>query len=346
MDFSSLPRKINEISPKWARFCLNVEKYGNAYCKSNFTKGSNIAAVSGGADSTALLIICAILTKKSGGKLFCANLDHGLRPESAEESNFVADICKALDIPFYHEKTDAAAFAAQNGLGIEDAGRKLRYNFFARLKNKLGADYLLTAHHKGDLCEDIIMRISRGTGWPALGGMPAYDPRRKLLRPLMSCSKQNLMDFLKAHNCNWCEDESNKSNDWTRNRFRNNILPLLKNENPNLDESLSRLHEQAALDADFFESELKRIESEIIKDENNLIVPKCTINKLHPALRYRLFKRILDKLGPGQALFESIRILDSAITNKKTGKIFQFPGDKSAELKRNAIVFKPGPSDH
>lgn len=346
MSPKALPRNIQELSPKWAKFCLDIEKYGRSACSHNFSKSVSITAVSGGADSTALLLISSILARKSCGSVVCANLDHGLRPESADESSFVRTLCSELDIPFHHEQADTKAYAYQNGLGIEDAGRKLRYAFLARLKEEIGADYILTAHHLGDLSEDIIMRLARGTGWPALGGMPAYDSRRRLLRPLMGCTKQSLMDFLTEYRCNWCEDESNLSDEWTRNRFRNNILPLLRKENPSLDENLSRLHDQAALDADYFQHELRLLEKQTEKTEQQVLVPKRTIENLHPALRFRFFKYIIDELGPGQALYESIHALNAAFVDKRTGKVFQFPGGKSAELKRNAIVFKPGSSDH
>ncbi|WP_027179259.1 tRNA lysidine(34) synthetase TilS [Maridesulfovibrio bastinii] len=341
MDYSSLPRKIKELSSGWARFCLEVEKSGTKSCGKKFSEYTNIVAVSGGADSTALLLISELLARKSGGRVICASVDHGLRAESAEEVDFVAALCSELDITFRLLRTDAAEFARLNGIGIEEAGRKLRYDFFSGLREEFNAEFLLTAHHQGDLSEDIIMRMLRGTGWPALGGMPAYDSGRKLLRPLLNCSKKELINFLVEHGCEWREDKSNTDLNYTRNRIRNCILPLLIEENPNLESGLHRLHEQAELDADFFKSEIEKLVAGLESSGREIIVPKRTIANLHPALLCRFFKKILDNLGPGQALYESINMLVKAVAEKKTGKIFQFPGDKSAEIKRNSVVFKP-----
>lgn len=341
MDYKSLPRNIKNLPPKWARFCLDIEKFGELACGNNFTNKYNLVAVSGGADSTALLIISNLLARRSGGKIVCATVNHGLRPEAVNETQFVADLCSELSIPFKFLNVDVSNFAKSNGLGIEEAGRRLRYKFFTDLIQELDIDYLLTAHHAGDLGEDILMRLARGTGWPALGGMKVYDSKRKLLRPLLKFSKHEIKNFLRDLNCDWYEDKSNFSDNYTRNRIRNKIIPLLNSENPNIDSCFLRLREQADLDADFFNCELSKAEAEINCSELKTIVPKRTIESMHSALRCRLFKKILDKMGPGQALYENIKALDEAFDNRKTGKIFQFPGDKVAEITRNGIVFRP-----
>ncbi|NDV24503.1 tRNA lysidine(34) synthetase TilS [Desulfovibrio sp. JC022] len=336
----SLPKSIQELDPKLARFCLNIEKFGKQKSGKNFAAFPMLVGVSGGIDSTALLIIATLLARKSGGRVFCAHVDHGLREESAGDRIFVEDLCAMLDVPVEPLAADVAGYAAKNSMGLEEAGRIIRYDFFNQCLKKFKAEYLLLAHHVGDLSEDIVMRLIRGTGWPALAGMIAYDPKRKLLRPLLSTKKEDLENFLRSIGCPWREDESNHSDDYTRNRLRNNIMPLLNAENPNLGAGLIRLKNQAELDETYWDEKIADVSEYIESGENGEIFLPCSIlNKCHSALRLRIYKKILDGLGPGHALFDSIMQLDRAFSARKSGSTFQFPGNKVVKVNKAGLLF-------
>ncbi len=337
----SLPSKIQDLAPKQAKLCLDIEKFGKQKCGTNFAASHLLVGVSGGIDSTTLLIIATLLARKSGGRVFCAHVDHGLRDESGQDRIFVEELCQRMDVPFEVLKADVAGYAKQNSIGLEEAGRIIRYDFFKQCLKKFNADFLLTAHHLGDLSEDIVMRLLRGTGWPALAGMDAYDPARKLLRPLLSTKKEELENFLRSIGCPWREDKSNLSNAYTRNRVRNRILPLLNEENPSLGVGLVRLKHQAEIDEDFWsgqiEDALKQVES---AKSDEIFLPCSILNNCHSALRLRIYKKILDDLGPGHALFDSILQLDQAFLQRKTGLTFQFPGNKVVKLNKAGLLFK------
>ncbi|WP_027722725.1 tRNA lysidine(34) synthetase TilS [Maridesulfovibrio zosterae] len=337
----SLPASIQELGPKEARLCLEIEKFGNLKSGTNFAKMSMLVGVSGGIDSTALLIIATLLARKSGGRVFCAHVDHGLRKESTTDRKFVENLCKRLGIPCESHKANIASYAKINSMGLEEAGRIVRYDFFKQCLKKFDADLLLLAHHVDDLSEDVIMRLLRGAGWPALGGMDAYDPARKLLRPLLSTRKNKLESFLRSINCSWCEDQSNLSDQYTRNRVRNNLIPLLLEENPNLGAGLLRLKQQADLDADFWRDQLANF-FEYVENtsDGSFFVPCSILNKSHKALRVRIYKQLLDLLGSGHALSDSILQLDQGFLSQKSGSTYQFPGNKVVKISKKGLLFK------
>ncbi|WP_421901937.1 tRNA lysidine(34) synthetase TilS [Maridesulfovibrio sp.] len=336
----SLPTKIQELNPKQAKLCLDIEKFGKLKSSENFAAKNMLVGVSGGIDSTALLIIATLLAHKSGGRVFCAHVDHGLRDESAGDRAFVEELCAELGVPVESLKADVAGYAEQNSIGLEEAGRIIRYNFFKQCLKKFEADYLLLAHHIGDLSEDVIMRLIRGTGWPALAGMDAYDPARKLLRPLLSTKKEKLEDFLRSIDCSWREDETNNSDDYTRNRVRNRIMPLLYQENPSLGAGLVRLKSQAELDESFWDEQVAEALEHAQKTiDGGILLPCSILNKYHSALRLRIYKKILDDIGPGHALFDSILLLDQSFLARKSGSTFQFPGNKVVKVNKAGLLF-------
>ncbi|WP_319781209.1 tRNA lysidine(34) synthetase TilS [Maridesulfovibrio sp.] len=264
---------------------MNIEKFGKQKSGKDFTASTMLVGVSGGIDSTALLIIATLLARKSGGRVFCAHVDHGLRDESAGDGAFVKELCERLNVPVECLKADVKGYAEEHSIGLEEAGRIIRYDFFSSCLDKFGADFLLLAHHLGDLAEDVVMRLIRGTGWPALAGMDAYDPQRKLLRPLLSTDKRELETFLHAINCPWREDESNTSEAYTRNRIRNNIMPLLNEENPNLGAGLLRLKNQAELDEDFWKDQVTEILSLAEQNDNGIELSCSILNKMPSCIK-------------------------------------------------------------
>ncbi len=117
---NSLPKKIQELSPKLAKLCLDIEKYGKLKSGEEFASKSMLVGVSGGIDSTVLLIIATLLARKSGGRVFCAHIDHGLRKESPGDRAFVEELCAELDVPVKSIEADVAGYAEQK---IHRAGR-------------------------------------------------------------------------------------------------------------------------------------------------------------------------------------------------------------------------------
>ena len=327
-----LPHILHDLPSGQAKLCLAVEHFLVREC-GHAPKGLTwLVGFSGGPDSTALLVILRLLAPRLGAGLAAAHLDHGLRPESGDEATRAAALCHALDIPCTVGRADVTGLARDKGCGIEDAGRQARHLFFDSLRQDRPDIWVALGHQLDDLATDQLMRLSRGTGWPALGGMAALDPGRRLVRPLLLTPRRELLDFVAALDLPVTLDPSNDDPAFTRNRVAQGLLAGLAAENPRHLEAAARLWRQARLDADFFETvlpapdDLGRLPAEMLRD-------------LHPALRPRLYRRALAALGPGQALADTLRALDTAFVRRATGRRFQFPGGKTARITRQGIAF-------
>jgi tRNA(Ile)-lysidine synthase len=317
-----------------------VETFFREIAPPDLPPGARLAvAFSHGADSTALLLALAYLAPRLGITLLACHLDHGLRPSSAAEAGQAAAFCRNLGIACHCEREGMAGLALERGVGIEEAGRLARYAFFERVRAGSGAALVCLGHHLDDLCEDVILRLVRGAGWPALGGMPAADPARALLRPLLMTPKARIEEFLRELGVAWTQDPSNAGLDYRRNRIRNAVVPLLTEENPGLGLAVSRLWRLARLDAGYFDEAVAAhlpVESGLT---GAIVIGACELAGLHPALRLRLFKAALDRLGPGESRAETIFDLDAAFQEGRAGRVFQFPGGKLARITAEGVEF-------
>lgn len=325
------PARLQDLPPKWAHFCLHTENFLHDELGYDLQGRSVVVAFSGGIDSTALLLVLKYLCAKNNAVLTAAHLDHAIRPESGEDAAWAEQFCKDANIRFAKIRRDIPALAREQGVGLEEAGRLARYAFLEETRIAAKADAIFLGHHLDDLCEDMLMRLSRGTGWPGLAGMPGIDNDRHLVRPFLLTPKARLRAFLEALSIQWREDATNADTDCTRNRIRHEILPLFLRENPNFPESVARLWRVGRIDEDYWTTACE------IREE---LIPAETLNKAHKALRLRLYKAGLDRLGPGQALADTLFRLDQAWLEKRTGAMFQFPGEKTARIARKGVVFR------
>lgn len=327
---------LQTMPRRWARFCLDIAGFVRTRLQIRLSGTTLLVGFSTGIDSTALLVWARIMSRQDGFAVHAAHCNHGLRPESGREAAAAAEICAALDIPLHMTELPVREHSRTRGIGLEEAGRELRYDFLLQTSDRIDADWVLTGHHQNDLAEDLVMRLVRGTGWPGLAGMRAADRSRNLLRPFLHTPKSTLHEFLTDLNLPWCEDDSNTDLSFRRNRVRHEILPLLLQENPAFLQSASRLWDQGDRDEAYWE---ERTWSGVeLQNDGRVVIPAPQLSE-HPALRYRLYKRALDMLGPGQALNDSLDRLDRIVAEKKTGKRVQFPGDKVARLAKEGLEF-------
>ena len=327
----SLPGSLQDLPPHWAHFCLKIERFITGDLDVSLSEKTLVTAFSGGVDSTALLLVLHCLSRKNNGKVVAVHLNHKLRAEADTDACWAESFCKSLGVEAVIRSVDVAELARQDGIGLEEAGRNARYALFAEVLESCGGDYLAVGHHLDDLAEDVLMRLSRGTGWPGLAGMPGYDPDRRLIRPFLLTQKAKLTQFLTDMDISWREDATNRDENWTRNRVRHAILPLFLEENPNFLESVARLWKIGSLDADYWDSELHHIDS--------LVSGDSLINS-HKAKRLRLYKAALDNVGHGgQALADTLFKLDEAWSDKRMGATFQFPGGRTATITQSGVLF-------
>lgn len=335
--------KLQTLPSRLARLCLDVERF----CRDSLKMADGktwLLAVSGGADSTALLCILVSLAPRHDWQLHVATVDHQLRLESARDAAFVAGLCRDWRIPCRILTADVPRLARQDGLGTEEAARLARYALLEQARRVCGATAVLLGHHRSDVAEDQMLRFLRGTGWPALGGMRAEDAERHLLRPLLRTDSRALKDLLQHCGILWREDASNADTRYTRNRLRHTLLPLLRQENPRLEEACLNLWDLAGIDGDYWQQELERqlVRTPWQEAPGSITLPRALLRGAHAALRLRLYHRAvarLARLSGGQARSATLLALDQAWQEGRGGTTFQLPGNIMAHLKGGSIRF-------
>jgi tRNA(Ile)-lysidine synthase len=202
-----------------------------------------LTAVSGGADSIALIHILLRLSPEFDLRLGIAHFDHGLRAmESDRDANFVVSVAKKYNLPCYNKKCDVKKFSIHHKLSTEEAGRILRHKFLNEAARKHGFDKIALGHHKEDMAETVLINILRGSGPQGISGIP---PKRDLfIRPLININRSDIECFLRAENIAHITDSSNTDPRFLRNRIRHHLIPLLASEyNSEIVENLNRTAE-------------------------------------------------------------------------------------------------------
>ena len=187
-----------------------------------------VLALSGGVDSMVLLDLLCRLPDGIRPHIVLAHLNHKLRTESDKEEQAIRELAEEKHLPLY-----CKSWTHHPEVGIEEAGRRARYTFFAEVMDELAADYLLTAHHKNDQAETLMMRLIRGGRYQRMRGIEKLRPfaDAQIYRPLLAFEKQTLYHYAAEKQLVYFEDKSNQSFAYTRNRYRNKIMPLLEAEN-------------------------------------------------------------------------------------------------------------------
>ena len=194
-----------------------------------------VVALSGGRDSMALLHLMLSLREQLSITVSAAHYNHNLRgEESLRDEAFVREYCREHEIPLAVGSGDVSGYAAEHGVGIEEAARLLRYNFLLSLEGKIA-----TAHNADDNLETLLMHLIRGTGLHGLGGIPPV--RDRLIRPLLTVERAAIDAYCLSNHIPYVEDSTNSEDFCLRNRLRHQVLPLLRQENPGIAGDLSRL---------------------------------------------------------------------------------------------------------
>ena len=266
-----------------------------------------ICAVSGGADSMALLWAMYLLREKLQIRLSAAHFNHHLRgAESDRDERFVRDFCDRFEIPLHVGEGDVTAGAK----GLEAAARDARYAFLDTLPGKIA-----TAHTADDNAETVLMHLVRGTGLKGLGGIMPVNGRR--IRPLLTCTRQQVLAFLEEYHIPYVEDSSNGSDDFLRNRLRHHVMPLLKQENPCFAENVSRMAMELR------EDEVALSDLTVFEE----LPPVTELRKLSGPVRSRMLERFLKQNGVKELEREHILLAESLVFSEKPSASGKFPGN-------------------
>ncbi len=289
-------------------------------------------AISGGADSTALLLLLhaanALPKNALGVGLSAVHVNHQLRgAESDGDQAFVEELCGRLGVPLHVRVVDTNARAARNRETLEEAARNLRYEAFGALLAEGSATHIVTAHTLDDQAETVLMKLLRGAWLEGLAAIsPTLElPGGKVLRPLLGVRRDELRRYMTEAKQAWREDSSNADEAFTRNRLRHTVLPALREENPSIDQTLANLAELAREEEARWEVELKRILPQIVlpgtpvrgggranptsPGEQTLAIELERLRGLDPALRRRVVRAAARQLGARLSFEETSRLL-------------------------------------
>lgn len=277
-----------------------------------------ICAVSGGADSMALLWGFFLLKEKLGITLEAAHFNHNLRgEESQRDAEFVKKFCDFHDIPLHL----GSGTVVPGKKGLEAAARDARYGYFKTLNGKIA-----TAHTADDNAETVLMHLVRGTGLKGLGGIAPING--DIIRPMLEVTRQDVEAFLEE----WClqhiTDSSNDTDAFLRNRIRHHVMPLLKQENPRLAENLSAM----ALSL--------REEEKILSSlaENDTLPAVETLKTMAPALRNRALEAFLKRSGVREPEQSHIRLAEKLVFSEKPSARASFPGGVTIARNYNCLT--------
>ncbi len=303
-----------------------------------FHPGMRVAvACSGGADSVALLRTLLDRRNELGLVLSVAHLNHGIRGAEADvDAAFVEALAGKFDLPFHLRRADTPAAAELNRQGLEETARSLRYAWFWELLAQGHADAMVTAHTLDDQAETVLHRLLRGAWTEGLGGIfPVLEPESKtsyrpakplILRPLLSTTRRDIETYLRTIQQPWREDSTNCDTAYTRNRLRHELIPMLAEYNPGIQNQLAHLAALARDEETYWQGELVRLlpslllpgkavrgggrATDTLRGADSLAIEIERLRALHPALRRRVLRAAADRLGCLLDFNNTERILD------------------------------------
>lgn len=208
-----------------------LEKCVMAYCREYrlFVPGDGVVlGVSGGADSVCLLFALHRLSRELGIRLYVVHVNHCIRADAARDATYVEELCARLEVPFALVEKDVQTLARQQGLSAEEAGRQVRYEAFFQEMERRQAQKIAVAHNAGDRAETMLFHLFRGSGLAGLGSIRPV--RGQIVRPLLGLERREIEDYLAQRGISYCQDSTNDTDAYTRNRIRRHILPYAERE--------------------------------------------------------------------------------------------------------------------
>ncbi len=253
-----------------------------------------VIAVSGGADSSALLHLLHSLEEEKKLTLVCAHVNHNLRgEESQRDEDFVRSLCEKYGIPFRVLSADVGTFAAENRLGTEEAGRRLRYRFFEECAENLSpCAKVATAHSLSDCIETFIFNAARGTSLDGLCGIP--PKRERVVRPLLGFSREAIERYCSENKVPFVTDSTNLGDGYTRNKIRHGVTPVLREINPEFETAFLRLFENLKESRDLIDKEAAAALEAAARPQG---LEASALRALAAPLKKRAAAMILEKFG-------------------------------------------------
>ena len=302
-----------------------------AHCRKErlFCAGDRvICAVSGGADSMAMLWCLHSFRQELGISVSAAHFNHGLRGAEADaDEAFVRDFCEDHHIAFFAGRADVAAFAKEEGMTLEEAAREKRYEFLLSLPG----GKIATAHNADDNAETVLLHLLRGSGMRGLCGIP--PKRGRIVRPMLAVSREDILRYLQEEGVSWREDKTNAEDDCLRNRLRHRVMPLLYEEAPFLRRNLLRQCEILRGEDDLLDKLARELL--VFDGEGYQTVPLLSAAD---ALQKRALRLILHEGLPQNAAQSHIAALQNLLRSDDPSAQLDLPNGLTARRRYDALL--------
>ena len=307
-----------------------------------------IAGVSGGADSVCLLLTLCSLREKFGFEVKVCHVNHCLRGAAADaDEEYVKKLCGELGVECRVFRKEVELIAEKRKQSCEEAGREVRREAFEQMCAENGGTKIATAHHRDDQAETVLLNIARGTGIRGLCGIvPVRDNR---LRPLLSLTRDRIESYLRERGIVWRVDATNEEDDYTRNRIRHKVLPVLENEvNDQTVKHLESLSRQAEEICEYLDYSVRQLWKTCVsvrkKDQEQkespieLVIEKESFFQSFPAVRKLLLQKCIGKVRGGQKDLTSAHLQSvSELFDRQVGKQIDLPGGVAAKRTYDGI---------
>ena len=259
-----------------------------------------VAGISGGADSVCLLFVLLAWKRQYGLEPIVVHINHGIRPEAAEDARFVEKLCREQGIPFHLRETDIPGLARESRCSEEEAGRNFRYGAFEDVAREVGASKIAVAHNLNDRGETMLFHLFRGSGIKGLAGIAPV--RDKIIRPLLCVERGEIEDYLSQLGQDYCHDATNAGDDYTRNRIRHHILNYAEREiAAGCVQCMGQTADILAQTEDYLEQQTRiSMEQCISKARGQYVELDCAkVLACHPAIGKRVLLETINRISPG-----------------------------------------------
>ena len=304
-----------------------------------------VLGVSGGPDSISMLNVLREIDEDETidlkFQIVVSHINHNIRKEAKEDEEFVKKYCDENNIKFFSKSIDVEKIANNSKIGIEEAGRKVRYEFFDEVLKETNSNKIAIAHNKNDKVETMIMNVLRGSG---LLGLKGIEPKRgKYIRPLIEIEREKIEEYCEEKNLNPRIDKTNFDNTYSRNKVRNVVIPYIKQEfNPNIIKTLDRLSELVKEEDTYVEKQVEKAYKEIFIEENNeeIILNLKKFNNYEKVIKSRIVLYTITRLFGSSKGIEKIHIDDILkLCKNNIGNKFLTPNKNLKVLVKNHKIY-------
>lgn len=307
-------------------------------------KGDKIVlGLSGGPDSVCLLHVLNRLKKDFNIEIYAAHLNHQIRGiEAQKDALYVSKLCEDMGIIFFVKSINVPKYCENEGLSLEEGARKIRYEMFYEIKDKIKANKIAIGHNLNDQAETVMMRIMRGTGLKGLKGID-YIRDNCIIRPILDVERSEIEEYCEAYNLNPRIDKTNLENIYTRNKIRLDLLPYMKdNFNSNVIESIVRMSNSLKSDNDYIEKEAEAKFREVsnIKEKGFVEINLDDFVCLHDAIKVRVLRNSIKHIL-GDTNFVDQRHIEDIMSledNSKVNKMLTLPRNIFVYRKKDSII--------